>query len=90
MQVLCCPSLSASDAACPTCGKTFQLFWERPSPAERKVALAKVLQALHDHHTTAVDGIAHPDSPFNIPNWPGLPRFSAAAILGGLPSNLVS
>lgn len=85
MQVLCCPSDASSDVACPTCGQTFQLFWERSSPDERQITLRKVVQSLTDQHALAVDGIAHPSVPFNIPQWSGPARFSAAAILGGLP-----
>lgn len=85
MQVLCCPSEASSDVACPACGQTFQLFWERSSRDERQITLRQIVQSLTDHHARAVDGIAHPSAPFNIPQWSGPARFSAAAILGGLP-----
>ena len=90
MQVLCRPSATTPDAACPTCGQTFQLFWERSGLDEREVALRIVLQALRDQHAAAIDGVAHPDAPFNIPSWNGQPHFSGAALLGGLHKDLAA
>jgi hypothetical protein len=83
MQVLCHPSEGPSaDIRCPICNQGFRLYWERPSASDQKAALPGIFQELRNHHSDAAAG-AHPEVPFNIPNWAGLPHFSAAALLGG-------
>ena len=80
MQVLCAPSESAPDIQCPVCRKGFRLYWERPHSPERLTTLPEVLEELREQHKRFGD---HPSAQFNIPSWPGLPQFSAAALLGG-------
>jgi len=82
MQVLCKPSQDRCDVECPVCGQGFVLYWERSSVAQQEGARPEIQQALREHHA-AGRGPAHPDTPFNIPSWAGLPQFSAAALLGG-------
>jgi hypothetical protein len=82
MQVLCKPSKDAVDVECPVCGQGFLLFWERSSVSQQESTRPEIEQALCDHHAEGRAG-AHPEVPFNIPSWPGLPQFSAAALLGG-------
>lgn len=82
MQVLCRPSDTPADIHCPICNQGFRLYWERPSALDQEAALPGIYQELRDHHRDA-RAIVHPDIPFNIPSWAGLPHFSAAALLGG-------
>ncbi|WP_263366853.1 hypothetical protein [Edaphobacter bradus] len=79
MQVLCKPSDSSADLYCPICGRGFLLYWERSSRDQQEVTLPEIQQTVRDHHS----GDGHPEAAFNIPSWPGLPQFSAAALLGG-------
>ncbi len=82
MQVLCKPTDATPDVHCPICGQGFLLYWERSSRDQQDDTLPNILQALREHHSHP--GFSpHPGSPFNIPNWTGLPQFSAAALLGG-------
>jgi hypothetical protein len=85
MQVLCKMSTTASDVRCNVCGQGFVVYWERHSPSEQEEARALVQKQLADHHRMANDSGAHPPQSFNVPQWNGLPKFSAAALLGGAP-----
>ena len=81
MQALCTPSEATPDVKCPICKKGFRLFWERRNEDDQLATLPAVLQALRDHHAGAETH--HPETPFNVPTWSGLPEFSGAALLGG-------
>jgi len=70
---------------CSVCGQSYKLYFERPSLADREQAVALVMQALMDHHLTDEGRDAHPQKPFNVPEWSGAPEWSAAALLGGAP-----
>lgn len=83
MQVLCKPSNGVSDVLCPICGQGFLLYWERFSRAEQDDNRPEIQQALCLHHAQPAAHGAHPEAPFNIPDWSGQPKFSAAAILSG-------
>jgi hypothetical protein len=85
MQVLCKASTTASDVRCSVCGQGFVVYWERQSPEEQAAALAMVQKQIADHHRLGSDPEAHPTAGFNVPQWNGLPKFSAAALLGGAP-----
>ena len=85
MQVLCKPSDSIPDVQCPVCGQGFLLYWERSSRVQQEDARHSIQQALRDQHLEAGATDAHPEAAFNIPNWSGSPKFSAAALLGGAP-----
>lgn len=37
-------------------------------------------------HETDKSTAAHPEVPFNVPQWSGAPQYSGAALLGGLTS----
>jgi hypothetical protein len=86
MQVLCKASKTASDIRCTICGQGFLVYWTRNSIEERAAARAGILQALRDHHTDSETASAHPASGFNLPEWSGDPRASAAALLGNAPA----
>lgn len=82
MQVLCNPSDRQADIHCPICNRGFRLYWERTSTLDQEATLPSIYQTLRDHHSEP--GVEpHPEVPFNIPSWSGLPKFSAAALLGG-------
>lgn len=84
MQVLCTPSDAAADVQCPICHQGFRLFWERRDPSDQQATLPGILDELREHHEDlAADAKPHPEAPFNIPSWSGLPQFSGAALLGG-------
>jgi hypothetical protein len=85
MQVLCKQSNSSPDVQCPVCGQGFLLYWERSSRAQQEATRHSIQQALCDQHLEPNDTGAHPEGAFNIPNWSGSPKFSAAALLGGAP-----
>jgi hypothetical protein len=78
-------SEETGEVTCSVCGQRYKLYFERPSPADREQAIAVVLQALMDHHVTDEGPSAHPQRPFNVPEWSGAPEWSAAALLGGAP-----
>lgn len=82
MQALCKLTDNSPDVLCPVCGKGFRLYWERSSSAQQQAALPEIHQALRDHHKENPFA-QHPEVPFNVPSWSGLPQFSAAALLGG-------
>lgn len=87
MQVLCKASTTASDIQCEICGQGFHLYWTRTSRKEREAYRAKIQKALREQHADAsADASAHPSAGFNLPEWNGEPRFSAAALLGNAPS----
>lgn len=82
MQALCKLTDNSPDILCPVCGKGFRLYWERTSHIHQQAALPEIHQALRDHHKENPFA-QHPETPFNVPDWSGLPEFSAAALLGG-------
>jgi hypothetical protein len=86
MQVLCKISNTASDVRCRICGQAFAVYWSRSSRDEQESALRQVVEALEQHHASSDSVQAHPRSSFNVPDWPGLARFSGAALLGGADS----
>jgi hypothetical protein len=85
MQVYCVATEESADVACHICGHQYKLYFERKSAAERAEATARVKQALEAHHAAGEDRSAHPEEPFNVPQWSGRPEFSGAALLGGAP-----
>ncbi len=85
MQVLCKASNSASDIRCNVCGQGFLVYWTRTSPAERLAARDGILKALRAHHDESDTVAAHPTEGFNVPEWDGDARDSAAALLGNAP-----
>ena len=85
MQVLCMATEESGEIICGICGQNYKLYFERPSQADREQAVALVLQALWNHHLTEEGRSAHPERPFNVPEWSGAPEWSAAALLGGAP-----
>ena len=86
MQVLCKASNTASDIRCNICGQGFLVYWTRTSRKERETRRTEILEALRSHHESASDASVHPTEGFNLPEWHGEPRFSAAALLGNAPS----
>ena len=88
MQVLCKASNTASDVRCNICGQGFLVYWTRTSAAERNARRAEILETLREHHSSADAHMAHPEVAFNLPEWSGEPRFSAAALLGNAPQTL--
>jgi hypothetical protein len=85
VQVLCVPTEECGEIVCAVCGKQYKLYFERPSREDREEAIAQVLQVLAKHHGDAEGQEAHPQKPFNVPEWSGRPELSAAALLGGAP-----
>ena len=85
MQVLCIASSDTADITCQVCGHRYKLYFSRPSKSERAEAIARVDQALIDHHASSEDRSVHPLKPFNVPEWSGPAEWSAAALLGGAP-----
>ena len=85
-QVLCTLSHEGSDVRCTICGQGFLVYWSRFSRAEQAECRRIVQDQLREHHVAAKDPGAdrriHPRAPFNVPDWTGLPHFSAAALLG--------
>jgi hypothetical protein len=83
MQVLCRISHTESDVRCTVCGQGFLVYWSRTSSTERDTTRRLVVEALaRQHHSSATESV-HPRTGFNVPDWSGLPHFSAAALLGG-------
>ena len=85
MQVLCVSTEQRGEIVCAICGKEYKLYFERPSREDREEAIALVLQVLAKHHSAEEGSDAHPQRPFNVPEWSGKPELSAAALLGGAP-----
>jgi hypothetical protein len=85
MQVLCKASKTAGDVQCSVCGQGFLVYWTRTSASERAKMQAVIVRALQAQHAEASGSEAHPEAGFNLPEWNGEPRFSAAALLGNAP-----
>jgi hypothetical protein len=85
LQVLCIATEECGEVICKICGATYKLYFERPSQADRDQAVELVMQTLTDHHASENGREAHPQKPFNVPEWSGAPEWSAAALLGGAP-----
>jgi hypothetical protein len=83
MQVLCKMSNTVSDVRCKVCGQGFLVYWSRSSKAEQEATRRQVVEALAKQHRSSNSPQVHPRTGFNIPEWQGLPSFSAAALLGG-------
>jgi hypothetical protein len=83
MQVLCKISNTVSDVRCKVCGQGFLIYWSRTSQTEREATRRQVVEALAEQHSSSNSEHVHPRTGFNIPDWSGLPDFSAAALLGG-------
>jgi hypothetical protein len=86
MQVLCMPTETYADIACPICGQKYALYYERRSEDEQKYALEEVRRTLIDHHGLVSTSSAHSNTSFNVPKWSGPAGMSAAALLGGAPT----
>jgi hypothetical protein len=86
LQVLCVATEAYGEVVCKICGQSYKLYFERSSSADREEAMAAVEQTLTNHHVTKDGRSAHPQRPFNVPEWSGPPEWSAAALLGGAPS----
>jgi hypothetical protein len=88
MQVLCKASATDSDLKCKICGQGFLVYWTRSSAEERARRSEEILDTLSEQHiNTGSNSIhAHPETAFNLPEWSGEPRFSAAALIGNAPS----
>ena len=84
MQVLLRKSDEIQDLQCRVCGQGFRVYWERTSLEERAAMRAIVLDELRRQHAADSSAAAHPEAPFNVPEWQGAPQFSCAALLGGL------
>ena len=82
MQVLLRKSDLRHDIQCGVCHQGFRVYWERTSQAERATMRAIVAAELRHQHHGDNTAAAHPETPFNLPEWSGLPQFSAAALLG--------
>lgn len=85
MQVLCKASNGVSDIRCNICGQGFLVYWTRTSLAERSAAREGILKGLRAQHDSTSDRSAHPTAGFNLPEWDGEARASAAALLGNAP-----
>lgn len=84
-QVLCTLSHEGSDVRCAVCGQGFLVYWSRFSRSEQEECRRQIQDQLRQHHVAAQDSGAdrriHPRAAFNVPEWTGLPHFSAAAVL---------
>ena len=83
MQVLCKISDTVSDVRCKVCGQGFLVYWSRSSKTEQEITRRHIAEALAKQHTTSDSAQVHPRTGFNVPDWPGSPKYSAAALLGG-------
>ena len=85
-QVLCTLSHEGSDVRCTVCGQGFLVYWSRFSRAEQAECRRTIQEQLRIHHVISQDPGAdrriHPRAAFNVPEWTGLPHFSAASLLG--------
>ena len=86
MQVLCKISNTVSDVRCKVCGQGFLVYWSRTSQTEQDATRRQVIEALAEQHHSSKSDQVHPRTGFNVPDWSGLPGFSAAALLGGAQS----
>lgn len=84
MQVLCKISNTVSDVRCKVCGQGFLVYWSRTSRTEQEITRQHVVEALAKQHGSSHAAHVHPRTGFNVPDWAGLPTFSAAALLGGV------
>ena len=86
MQVLCkMTTETAGDVQCSVCGQGFMVYSVRQTDEDKVAARDMVLQALADQHGRSTAPGVHPQTGFNVPEWDGMPKFSAAALLGGAP-----
>lgn len=85
MQVLCKASETAGDVRCEVCGQNFLVYFTRTSAEERTRRKSEIVKSLRDQHTKAKGPEAHPKVGFNLPEWNGDARLSAAALLGNAP-----
>ncbi len=76
MQVLVRKSNVGADCACSICGQGFRLYWEQGTAEEQARAEAEVQNAIHSQHMQGPARSAHPEIPFTVPNWSGLPQFA--------------
>ncbi len=83
MQVLCKISETVSDVRCHVCGQGFLVYWSRTSKTEQESTRRQVVEALARQHAASASGDVHPRTGFNVPDWAGHPKYSAAALLGG-------
>lgn len=82
MQVLVRKSdVTSADCACAVCGQGFRLYWERGTDGERSTLEREVRDAIHSQHMHGEGRTAHPEVPFTVPNWPGMPQFSGSFLL---------
>ena len=86
MQVLCKASNTASDVRCNVCGQGFLVYWTRTSAEERARRRDEIVETLRAHHEKNNAPSAHPAVAFNLPEWNGEPRLSAAALIGNAPT----
>jgi hypothetical protein len=85
MQVLCKASNTVSDIRCNICGQGFLLYFTSSKPQKQAEARYEVQLALRDQHLGTDSPVAHPQEGFNVPQWNGEARVSAAALLGHAP-----
>ena len=86
MQVLCkMTTETAGDVQCSVCGQGFMVYSVRQTDADKDAARELVLKALADQHGKSTAPTVHPQTGFNVPEWDGPVKFSAAALLGGAP-----
>ena len=83
MQVLCKLSNTVSDVRCKVCGQGFLVYWARTSRTEQELTRRHVIEALANQHANSQSEHVHPCTGFTVPDWSGVPTFSAAALLGG-------
>jgi hypothetical protein len=87
-QVLCKLSNDASDVRCTICGQGFLVYWSRFSRPEQEVSRRLIQDSLRNQHAHSLASGepvgAHPRTGFNVPEWSGVPDFSAAALLSGV------
>jgi hypothetical protein len=92
-QVLCKLSNEASDVRCTICGQGFLVYWSRFSRAEQDASRRLIQESLRSQHAHSLASgeatEAHPRTGFNVPEWTGMPDFSAAALLSGVSAHAV-
>jgi hypothetical protein len=76
-------SNSVSDVRCKVCGQGFLVFWSRTSREEQENTRRQVIAVLAAQHQSSSSNHVHPRASFNIPEWSGVPSFSAAALPAG-------
>jgi hypothetical protein len=90
MQALCKASDTANDVRCNICGQGFSVYFTRTSAKERADARHQIQLVLRDQHLATDAPHAHPATGFNVPEWSGDIKFSAAALIGNAPTWAVS